>query len=252
MYGDCQYSTDLETEAADHPAVFSCYRPVPDDTPIPEQQRSLSEDDWSRLYGLARANKRKAFETYAGYYLSTSGQVYWSDTHQMSGGIDYYTQVLGRQRGITPNNTEMITEVYVSWENLVPFLAAAREDFRRHHVDVTYGTIRFIERDEDTFLAWAKERQVCVLCNLNIVHTGEGREKAAEDVRRMLDRVVQFGGRYFLTYQRWGTRAQVEACYPRFADFLRLKKNYDPQERFQTDWYRHYKAMFADRLGTSC
>jgi FAD/FMN-containing dehydrogenase len=248
MYGDCQYSTDLEPDAAEHAGVFSCYRPVPDDTPTPEQQRYLSEDDWSRLYGLARANKKKAFEAYAGYYLSTSGQVYWSDTHQLSGGIDYYTQVLERQRGITPNNTEMISEVYVSWDNLMPFLAATRADFQAHHVDVTYGTIRFIERDEDTFLAWAKERQVCVLCNLNIVHTEEGRQKAADDFRRFYDRVVQFGGRYFLTYHRCATRAQVEACYPQFVDFLRLKKKYDPQERFQSEWYRHYKAMFADRL----
>ena len=66
--------------------------------------------------------------------------------------------------------------------------------------------------------------------------------------RRLFDRVAQFGGRYFLTYQRWATRAQVEACYPQFVEFLRLKKKYDPQERFQSDWYRHYRAMFADQL----
>ena len=249
LYGDCQYSTDLESEALDHPAVFSCYRPVPEDTPMPQEQRHLGEDDWSRLFGLARTDKRKAFEAYAGYYLSTSGQVYFSDTHQMSGGTDFFTQAYERQRGITPHNTEMITEVYVPWENLVPFLAAAREDFRTHHVDVTYGTIRFIERDEDTFLAWAKERQVCVLCNLNIVHTEAGRQKAADDGRRLLDLVVQFGGRYYLTYHRWATRAQVEACYPQFVDFLRRKQEYDPKGRFQTEWYRHYRTMFADRLG---
>jgi FAD/FMN-containing dehydrogenase len=140
----------------------------------------------------------------------------------------------------------MITEVYVTWDNLVPFLRAAREQFRAHHVDITYGTIRFIERDEDTFLAWAKELQVCVLCNLNIVHTAEGRQKAADDFRRLFDLVAQFGGRYFLTYQRWATKAQVEACYPQFAEFLRLKKKYDPQERFQSEWYRHYRSMFSD------
>jgi FAD/FMN-containing dehydrogenase len=248
LYGDCQYSTDLEPEAADHAGVFSCYRPVDDSTPIPEQQRYLSEEEWSRLYGLARANKKKAFETYAGYYLSTSGQVYWSDTHQMSGGIDYYTQVLERQRGIMPNNTEMITEVYISWDNLTPFLAATRQDFREHQVDVTYGTMRFIEKDEASFLAWAKERSVCILCNLNVVHTDQGRQKAVADFRRLLDRVVQFGGRYFLTYHRWATRAQVEACYPQLVDFLRLKRKYDPNERFQSEWYRHYRTMFADRL----
>jgi len=55
-------------------------------------------------------------------------------------------------------------------------------------------------------------------------------------------------GSYYLTYHRWATRRQVEACYPQFVDFLRLKRKYDPDERFQSDWYRHYRAMFADAL----
>jgi len=40
----------------------------------------------------------------------------------------------------------------------------------------------------------------------------------------------------------------VEACYPRFVDFLRLKKKYDPGDVFQSDWYRHYRTMFAEAL----
>jgi hypothetical protein len=28
-------------------------------------------------------------------------------------------------------------------------------------------------------------------------------------------------------------------------EFLRLKRKYDPDERFQSDWYRHYMATFA-------
>ena len=35
---------------------------------------------------------------------------------------------------------------------------------------------------------------------------------------------------------------------PRFAEFLKLKRQYDPDERFQSDWYRHYKSLFADKL----
>jgi hypothetical protein len=38
----------------------------------------------------------------------------------------------------------------------------------------------------------------------------------------------------------------VEACYPQFAEFLRLKREFDPDELFQSEWYRHYRAMFAD------
>ena len=38
-------------------------------------------------------------------------------------------------------------------------------------------------------------------------------------------------------------------CYPQFLEFLRLKRRYDPAEGFQSDWYRHYAAMFSDVIG---
>jgi hypothetical protein len=35
------------------------------------------------------------------------------------------------------------------------------------------------------------------------------------------------------------------ACYPQFKEFLELKRKYDPAERFQSDWYRHYRRLFT-------
>ncbi len=243
VFGDCQYSTDLDSEANVHAGVFSCYRPVASDTPIPTEQKQLSAQDWIEFYTLARTDKKKAFEKYGNYYMSTNTQVYWSDTHQLAGSFDSYRNAVDKKRG-----TQMITEVYVTRDKFLPFMGKVRQDYIDHHVDMTYGTIRFIEKDPDTFLPWAKEPSVCIVCNLNVVHTDAGKEKVAEDFRRIIDRAIEFGGRYYLTYHRWATRKQVELCYPQFVNFLRLKKKYDPLERFQSSWYRHYKTMFEDRL----
>ena len=243
LYGDCQYSTDLGMEPEKHGGVFSCYRPVAWDTPMPAEKKQLTADDWGRLYRLARTDKKRAWEEYSSYYRTTTGQVYWSDLHQLAGSFDSYRKAVDPRQG-----TEMITEIYVGRDNFVPLMAAARDDFLKHNVDMTYGTIRFIERDNESFLNWARERSVCVICNLHVRHTEEGQRKAAEDFRRIIDRAIEFGGRYYLTYHRWALRRQVEACYPQFVDFLKLKKKYDPQERFQSEWYRHYKTMFADKV----
>ena len=241
IYGDCQYSIDLTDDAESHPGVFSCYQPVAADTPVLDEQTHLTPDDWARLYALARTDKKKAFEIYSSYYLGTSGQVYWSDTHQLSNAFEGYSEAVDKKSG-----TEVITEVYVRKNAFKPFMEQVRSDFLKHQVDLTYGTIRFIEKDEESFLAWAKESWVCIICNLHVPHTEEGKQKAAEDFRRIIDRAIENGGSYYLTYHRWATRKQVETCYPQFKEFLRLKLKYDPQERFQSDWYRHYKHMFAD------
>ncbi|MBC7852657.1 MAG: FAD-binding oxidoreductase [Pirellulaceae bacterium] len=249
VYGDCQYSTDIDAESPEHPGVFSCYRPVANDVPIPEN-RKLSEEDWTKLYVLARTDKKKAFAAYAGHYLKTNGQIYWSDLHQVAGLLDVRNlqEALVRYAGQTEKGSEMITEVYVRRDNLAPFLRAARKDILDHQIDLTYGTIRFIEKDEESFLAWAKEQSVCVLCNLHVVHTAAGKEKAAADLRRLIGRAIEFGGRYFLTYHRWATHDQVQAANPQFVEFLKLKKKYDPSERFQSEWYRHYRKLFGDQL----
>lgn len=243
VYGDCQYSTDLEADPRAHQGVFSCYKPVDRATPIPQSQKQLSAKDWAELYVLARTDKKKAFERYSEHYLGTSGQIYWSDTQQLAGALGGYREAAEKLRG-----TEVITEVYVIKDNFLPFMAKVRQDYLDHKVDMTYGTIRFIEKDTESFLAWAREPSVCIVCNLHVVHTDEGKKKAAEDFRRIIDRAIEHAGRFYLTYHRFATRKQVETCYPQFVDFLRLKKKYDPHERFQSDWYRHHKTLFADKL----
>jgi len=78
-----------------------------------------------------------------------------------------------------------------------------------------------------------------------VVHTPEGIRHSAAAFRRLIDIGIRHGGSYFPTYHKYATRKQVEACYPQFAEFLRLKRKYDAGEIFQSDWYRHYRKMFA-------
>ena len=247
LYGDCQFSTDTSSDTYLRRGVFSCYRPLPPDTPMPAEQKELGEAHWRELYHCSHADTRRAYEAYTSYYLSTSGQRYWSDTNQLSVYIDDYHAELDRRLGAAHKGSEMITELYVPRPALPAFLAAARTDFRQHGAQLIYGTIRLIERDDESFLAWAREPWVCTVMNLHVDHSADGIAKAAGDFRRLIDRAIEHGGSYFLTYHRWASRAQIETCHPRMAEFLRLKRQHDPDEVFQSDWYRHHKRMFADQ-----
>ena len=108
-----------------------------------------------------------------------------------------------------------------------------------------YGTVRLIEQDDESFLAWAKQPYACIIFNLHVTHTPQGKERAAQAFRDLIDMGTKRGGRYYLTYHRHARRDQVEACYPQLPAFLALKRKYDPEERFQSEWYRYYKQMFA-------
>ena len=243
LYGDFQFATDPGSDDFLSRGVFSCYRPVPDDTPMPACQRALSLDDWKGLLYLAHTSKSEAFERYAAHYLATSGQIYYSDGHQMGEYIDDYHVELDRVLGAAHAATEMISELYVPRDRLSEFVAGVAEDFRRTGVDVIYGTIRLIERDDETFLPWARDRFACIIFNLHTEHTPEGLERAADAFRSLIDAASSKGGSYFLTYHRWATKEQLLRCYPQFPAFLEKKLEYDPEERFQSDWYRHYREL---------
>lgn len=247
LYGDFQFSTDPASDGFLRRGVFACYRPVDPATPITSDQREFSREDWLRLLQLGHTDPAKAFEVYSRRYLATSGQIYWSDSHQLGTYIDDYHTLLDRQLGATVPASEMITEIYVPRDRLVDFMAAARKDFRKHEVAFIYGTIRLIERDGESFLAWARQPYACVVFNLHVPHTPAGLEKAAADFRRLIDRGLERDGSFFLTYHRWATCRQIEAAYPQFSAFLRLKRCYDPAERFQSSWYRHLKSLFEGR-----
>ncbi len=244
-YGDFQFSTDEGSEGFLRRGIFACYKPVDDATPISDQEEGLDEETWRELTLLAHTDRAEVYEVYRDFYRSTDGQIYWSDDHQLSIYIDGYHRWIDEQTGARDPGSEMITELYIPRGALIRFLDNVREDFIEHDVPLIYGTIRMIEKDDESFLAWAKERFACVIFNLHVDHTPEGVEKAAVHFRRLIDHAIAEGGSYFLTYHRWASRRQVETCYPQFAEFLKIKRKYDPQELFQSEWYRHYRTMFG-------
>jgi FAD/FMN-containing dehydrogenase len=247
LYGDFQFATDLEGDALQR-GVFSCYRPVDDSTPMPANRAALSPDNWAQLLYLAHVDRARAFQEYAGYYLKTSGQYYWSDEHQMSTYVPDYHQVQAARLGEYAHGTEMITEIYVPRDALVRFLADARRDLQNSKGELIYGTVRLIERDTETMLPWAKQAYACTIFNLHVAPGEAGIARAREDFLRLIDRGLSYGGSYFLTYHRWARREQVLAGYPEIVEFLRFKRRFDPEERFQSDWYRHYRDMFRAEL----
>jgi hypothetical protein len=134
-------------------AASSCYRPVRD-RPLPVGQRGPA--DWRQLLELAHTDKSRAFDLYAQHYVATTGQLYRSDAHQLA----FYEPGITKTRA----GSEMITELYVP-RATAHFMRDAAEELRRTGADVVYGTVRLIERDDETFLAWATDSWACVVLN---------------------------------------------------------------------------------------
>lgn len=61
-FGDFQFSVERDSHDFLHQGVFSCYRPVPMETPILPAQKQLSDENWRQLLYLAHIDPKKALK----------------------------------------------------------------------------------------------------------------------------------------------------------------------------------------------
>jgi FAD/FMN-containing dehydrogenase len=241
LYGDFQFAIDDKSPDFLRKGVLSTYLPVPmEEADAASSNVALSIEQWRELLYLAHVDKSRAFDVYADHYMRTNGQTYWSDRFQLATYLDGYHRELDKRLCADHPASEIITELYVPREHLSDFLLNARHFLREYSANVIYGTVRLIERDDETFLPWAKEDYACIIFNLHTEHTTVGKDRSARAFRGLIDLATDFGGNYYLTYHKFAAREQLLACYRQFDEFIEMKHKYDPREVFSSDWYRHY------------
>lgn len=240
LYGEFLYNADPKSGDFLRKGILVSYRPIETDQHVPTYPEQSSAEEWINLRYLAHAKKDEFFQKVSDYYLSTSGKLYWSDTHQLGLYIYDYHKQLDKMLG-SAQASDIPAEVYVPRDRLIDFINEMREDFRKNNVDLIFGNIGVIEEDNESFLAYAKKPYATISFHVHTVHTPDGLKCSREAHRRVIDMAIQRGGSYYLTNHRFATIKQLKACYPEFTKFLVLKKKYDPEELFQSDWYRYYK-----------
>jgi hypothetical protein len=225
--------------------IYSTYEPVDIDTPITGSEKTMTASGWTDLVSLVHSDKTKAYKDYVAFYQSTDGFINWSDVWQNSHYANGYHQTLDRLSASKESATEVLSEFFVPMSQLEIFLDQAREYFLAHKQNIIFSTIRFIEKDDETLLPWARERYACVIFNFHTVHTTPAINLTMQAGKFLIERAIDCKGSFYLTYQHLADKKQVMTCYPNFEKYLALKLKHDPNEVFQSDWYRFHKKIFA-------
>jgi len=244
-YGDFQYDIDEQSPSFMKKGICTWYAQESDTDAVPVEREQLSNDTWLNLLFLACTDRRKGFDAYTEFFQSTHGQLYWSDTSQLSTYNKGYRDFINAKIEFDAPVSLMLSELYVPREMLPKFMAQAAGILRASGIPNIYGTIRMIEKDDETFLPWAKENYACVIFNLLVTNTALGKSKAADTFRGLIDVSIALGGSYYLTYHKWARKDQVLACYEQMPAFFEKKAKYDPNLVFQSDWYRHQHKLLS-------
>jgi|SRR5882724_1097667 len=242
-FGYFQYSIDETSPDFMRTGILTTYENVAAETALGAENTDLDVRLLTALLELAHKDRGSAYRRYAKLELAKDGNVEWSDLHQLATYPLGYHQDIEKRLGVESVGADLIVEVYVPRAQLIPFLEETRRTLLAAELPLVHGTIRFIEQDKDSFLAWAKKRYACVTFAPHTAGETPALHKTGETCRQLMRAATKKGGSFYLTYNRFATREDIEFAYPRFAEFLLLKKKYDPMDTLQSDWYRHYKAL---------
>jgi hypothetical protein len=140
------------------------------------------------------------------------------------------------------SRTDILHEYFLPAEGLEPFLAACRTIIPASRQDLLNITLRYVEADRTSVLAYAPGPRVAAVLLFSQRMTRADDEDMAAMTRRLIDAALEAGGSFYLPYRLHATRDQVARAYPRLEEFVARKRHHDPALLFRNAMWSGYLA----------
>lgn len=144
----------------------------------------------------------------------------------------------GRDRA----RTDILHEYFLPPAALETFLVACRTIIPASRQDLLNVTLRYVQADRTSVLAYAPETRVAAVMLFSQRMTRADEEDMATMTQRLIDAALDAGGSFYLPYRLHARREQVARAYPRLAELVARKRHYDPGLLFRHAMWARYLA----------
>ncbi|MBE4908378.1 FAD-binding oxidoreductase [Bacillus luteolus] len=139
------------------------------------------------------------------------------------------------------NDTDVLQEYFVPIDLFPRYIDELRTVLSNEDLNLINITIRYVSKDEDAVLSYAKDNMFALVLLINQGFSESDQQKTKEIVQKMIDVTLSHNGSYYLPYMPYPTKEQMLRSYPRAEEFFQRKLIYDPEERFMNFFYERYK-----------
>jgi FAD/FMN-containing dehydrogenase len=139
-----------------------------------------------------------------------------------------------------PFRTDILHEYFVAPERFAEFVAACKDVIPASFQQLLNITLRFVNTDRDSVLAYATEPRIAAVMLFSQEQTVRGEEDMARMTHALIERVLAIGGTYYLPYRPHASLAQLSRGYPRAAAFAARKRELDPNLLFRNQIWDGY------------
>ncbi len=136
---------------------------------------------------------------------------------------------------------DILQEYFIPLKDFKKFVDKAKVILQKNNVNLLNGTLRLVKKDTTSFLSYAPETCSALVLFISLENSKAAFEVAQLWTRELINAALECHGTFYLPYQCFATKEQVHAAYPQFDEFIKLKRQYDPQEIFVNDLYLNYK-----------
>jgi FAD/FMN-containing dehydrogenase len=137
------------------------------------------------------------------------------------------------------DETDILQEYFVPRDQFVAFVDGLRRISLANNAALLNASVRIVHR-ENNFLTYAPVDMYAIVLYLNQRTDAPGAAGMETITRQLVDLTVTLGGRFFLPYQLYYTREQLQQSYPEIDAFFSAKRRYDPDGLFTNTFYRTY------------
>jgi len=141
-----------------------------------------------------------------------------------------------------PGRTDILHEYFIPTERFATFLAACREIIPTARQELINITLRYVEADPVSTLAYAPVPGVRIAAVMSFTQemTPEADRAMAAMTERLIEAVLALDGTFYLPYRLRARPEQVHAAYPELDVFIAKKLYYDAQVRFRNLMWDKY------------
>jgi FAD/FMN-containing dehydrogenase len=137
-------------------------------------------------------------------------------------------------------DTDILQEYFVPYDRMPEFVDGLRDVAQRNGANLINVTIRTVHQDRVTALPYAKQDMFAFVLYFNVKFNDKDNEILRKTTIDLIDIAEKAGGTYYLPYQLFYSKQQLQAAYPEIDQFFTAKKNYDPIGLFVNKFYEKY------------
>lgn len=150
--------------------------------------------------------------------------------------------------------THVLQEYFLPFEENLPYelIAKLKNEFNNEEFgcNLLNLTARIVKKDEYPFiLSYSPNNDMCAF----VLYIRLGCDKKSiENLKQKQIRLNQYcvenGGTFYLPYLHHYTKEQLLKAYPRILEFIKLKNQIDPTQRFLNEWYKNIENLFKEEI----